>query len=62
MRSSRPPVRPQPIIARLNKEIREIVADPAVYQRLRTIGFDAFTSTPEQLGDFVKGELVKWGR
>ena len=47
---------------RLNKELREIVADPVIYGRLRTIGFDAFTSTPEELGEFVRGELVKWGR
>ncbi len=53
---------PQPIVARLNKELREIVADPAVYARLRSFGFDAFTSTPEQLGEFVQGELVKWRR
>ena len=53
---------PQPIVTRLNKELREIVADPAVYARLRSFGFDAFTSTPEQLGEFIKGELVKWQR
>jgi tripartite-type tricarboxylate transporter receptor subunit TctC len=53
---------PQPIILRLNKELRAIVADPAVYARLRSFGFDAFTSTPEELGAFVRGELVKWGR
>jgi tripartite-type tricarboxylate transporter receptor subunit TctC len=53
---------PKPIVDRLNKELRAIVADPAVYARLRSFGFDAFTSTPEELGDFVKGELIKWGR
>jgi tripartite-type tricarboxylate transporter receptor subunit TctC len=53
---------PKPIITRLNKEIREIVADPVIYQRLRAIGFDAFTSTPEELGEFIRAELVKWGR
>ena len=45
-------ITPQPIIARLNKELREIVADPVVYALLRSFGFDAFTITPEQLGDF----------
>ena len=53
---------PKPIVARLNKELREIVADPVNYGRLRSVGFDAFTSTPEQLGDFISGELVKWDR
>jgi tripartite-type tricarboxylate transporter receptor subunit TctC len=53
---------PAPVIARLNKELREIVADPVVYGRLRSFGFDAFTSTPDELGAFVRGELVKWSR
>jgi tripartite-type tricarboxylate transporter receptor subunit TctC len=53
---------PKPIVDRLNKELREIVADPVNYSRLRSVGFDAFTSTPEELGGFVRGELVKWGR
>ncbi len=53
---------PTPIVTRLNKELREIVADPVNYARLRAVGFDAFTSTPEELGAFVRGELVKWSR
>ena len=53
---------PQPIIVRLNKELRDIVADPVIYERLKQIGFDAFTSTPEELREFVRVELDKWGR
>ena len=53
---------PRPIIVRLNKELRDIVADPAIYERLKQIGFDAFTSTPEELREFVRVELDKWGR
>jgi putative tricarboxylic transport membrane protein len=53
---------PKPIVTRLNKELREIVADPVVYARLRSFGFDAFTSTPEELREFVQVELDKWGR
>ena len=46
-----------------NKELREIVADPVVY----AAPADRSASTPsparrEELGEFVKGELVKWGR
>ena len=53
---------PQPIVVRLNKELRDIVADPVVYERLKSVGFDAFTSTPAELGEFVRVELGKWGR
>jgi len=53
---------PRPIVDRLNKELRAIIADPVVRERLRNVGFDAFSSTPDELGEFVRGELVKWSR
>jgi tripartite-type tricarboxylate transporter receptor subunit TctC len=53
---------PRPIVDRLNKELRAIIADPVNRQRLRNVGFDAFSSTPDELGEFVRGELVKWSR
>ncbi len=53
---------PRPIVDRLNKELRAIIADPVNHQRLRSVGFDAFTSTPDELGEFDRGELVKWSR
>lgn len=53
---------PASVVSRLNSELRAIVADPVVYARLKEFGFDAFTSTPAELGSFVKEELEKWGR
>ena len=53
---------PRPIVDRLNKELRAIIADPAVQARLRAVGFDAFSSTPDEFGEFVRGELAKWSR
>ena len=52
---------PASIIERLNSELQAVVADPVVYSRLKEFGFDAFTSTPQELGSFVKDELRKWG-
>ena len=53
---------PRPIVERLNGELRRIIADPTVKQRLAAIGFDAFSSTPEELDAFVREDLAKWGR
>ena len=53
---------PREIIARLNSETRKIIDDPAVKGQLGTIGFEAFSSTPEELGEFVKVQLGKWSK
>ena len=49
-----------PVVGRLNTELRRIIADPNVKERLAAIGFDAFTSTPEELDAFVREDLAKW--
>jgi hypothetical protein len=50
---------PKPIVSRLNKELREIVADPVVYARLRSFGFDAFTGKAQE--DDALAELRRQG-
>ena len=49
-------------VARLNFEMVSIIARPDVKQTLAAMGIDAFSSTPEELGDYVKSEIQKWGR
>jgi tripartite-type tricarboxylate transporter receptor subunit TctC len=51
---------PIPIAARLNVELRRIIDDPEVKARMGTLGFEAFSSTAEELGEFVKVQLVEW--
>ena len=51
---------PKDITARLNETLRTIIAKPEVKARLAEMGFDAFSSSPEELDAFVKSELVKW--
>ena len=51
---------PADIIKRLNSEVRAIVDSPEVKGHLADLGFQPITSTPEELGEFVKLQLVKW--
>jgi tripartite-type tricarboxylate transporter receptor subunit TctC len=51
---------PKPIIDRLNRDLRAIIADPQIRHRLAAIGFDAFSSTPDELDDFVREDFAKW--
>jgi tripartite-type tricarboxylate transporter receptor subunit TctC len=53
---------PREIVARLNSELRRIIDDPNVKAPLAAVGFEAFSSTPEELGEFVKVQLMKWTR
>ena len=46
--------------ASLNRELRRIVDDPQIRARLAALGFDAFSSTPEELATFVREDLAKW--
>jgi tripartite-type tricarboxylate transporter receptor subunit TctC len=51
---------PPEAVARLNAELRKIIDDPAIKAKLKTVGFEAFSSTPDELGDYIKVQLEKW--
>jgi tripartite-type tricarboxylate transporter receptor subunit TctC len=51
---------PHEIVAMLNGELRKIIDNPEIKARLGMVGFEAFSSKPEELGEFVKVQLVKW--
>ena len=53
---------PPESVARLNGELRPIIDNPEIKARLKRIGFEAFSSTPEELGDFIKLQYAKWGK
>jgi tripartite-type tricarboxylate transporter receptor subunit TctC len=50
---------PAEIITRLNAETRKIVENPQIKAQIAQIGFEVFGSTPEELGEFVKNQLVR---
>jgi tripartite-type tricarboxylate transporter receptor subunit TctC len=53
---------PSDIIAPLNAELRKIIDSPEVKSNLGNVGFEAFSSSPKELEDFVKIQLGKWGK
>jgi tripartite-type tricarboxylate transporter receptor subunit TctC len=48
------------IIERLNAELRKIIDDPGSKARMSTLGFEAFSSTPDELADFMRVQLITW--
>lgn len=54
---------PQPIVAKLNAEIRAVMTDPEVQRDLfRDGAIPQVTPDPEALKAFVKSEIVRWGK
>ena len=51
---------PRDVIEKLNKALVKIATDKLAREKFAGLGFDAFGSTPDELGVFVATELVKW--
>jgi tripartite-type tricarboxylate transporter receptor subunit TctC len=51
---------PPEIVKRLNAELRAIIESPEAKARMAGVGFEGMSSSPEELNDFVKVQLVKW--
>jgi hypothetical protein len=45
---------------RLHVEVRRIIDEHEMKARIAAMGFEAFSSSPEELVEFVKAQLVKW--
>ncbi len=52
---------PPAMIARLNTEIRKILATPEVSKKIVELGGELKDGTPEDLGKFVTAAIAQWG-
>jgi tripartite-type tricarboxylate transporter receptor subunit TctC len=53
---------PPAIIATLNREIANIIADRGFHQRMQKIGVDVVGTTPEAYAKFLSDDYAKWGK
>ena len=53
---------PKPVIARLNRELRAVLASPDVIKQFTEAGGDMLPSTPEEMTRHVAAEIAKWGK
>jgi tripartite-type tricarboxylate transporter receptor subunit TctC len=51
---------PEPIVARLRKEIGEIAKEPSVLERLRTLGYPADYLPGDVYRDVILKDLERW--
>ncbi|WP_240788505.1 Bug family tripartite tricarboxylate transporter substrate binding protein [Ramlibacter henchirensis] len=53
---------PQPIVARLNRELVAVLNRPDLRQKGAELGIDIFGSSPRELEDYVKSQIALWGQ
>jgi tripartite-type tricarboxylate transporter receptor subunit TctC len=53
---------PKPIIDRLNREIRQAVAQPDVQEKLAALGYEPVTTTPDEFAARIAADIPKWAK
>ena len=53
---------PPEVVNRLNTELRKIIDNPEVKAKIAVLGFEAFSSSTDELAEHVKVQLGKWGK
>src|SRR5215475_4841487 len=53
---------PAAIVEKLNTALRGVIDSPEVQARFKNVGFEELSSTPEELGAFMKVQLGVWER
>jgi tripartite-type tricarboxylate transporter receptor subunit TctC len=53
---------PPEIVTKLNSVLRPIIDSPQAQAKFKNVGFEAFSSSPEELGDYIKLQLGLWGK
>jgi tripartite-type tricarboxylate transporter receptor subunit TctC len=53
---------PKEIVALLNREIVQIIAQPETKKRLATLGFEPVAGSPQQFAQAIKSEIEAWAK
>ena len=53
---------PTEIVVKLNAAINDVLKSPSFKEKLDAAGFEAQPGTPQNFSDYLKREVVKWGR
>ncbi len=53
---------PPNVVTKLNAVLRPIIDNPDTQKKFKNVGFEGFSSTPGELGDFIKVQLGIWGK
>ena len=57
-----PAATPEPVINKLHAELMEVLKEPAVREKFASLGLDIIGNSPQEFADFIKKDIVKWGK
>jgi tripartite-type tricarboxylate transporter receptor subunit TctC len=52
---------PKSVVDKLNSQLISVLNNPEIKGQINGKGFEIITSTPNQLGEYIKSEVAKWG-
>jgi tripartite-type tricarboxylate transporter receptor subunit TctC len=53
---------PGPVVIKLNKAFNDIMTSAETKAHFTRLGWQPTTSTPQELADYIKSEIVRWGK
>ena len=53
---------PAPIVSKLNRTFNDIMTSADTKTHFTRLGWEPVVSTPQGLGDYIKSEVVRWGK
>lgn len=53
---------PPAVVARIHQSVNDVLKEPEVQDRFRSLGLDIIGNTPEQFGQFIRNDIVKWSK
>ena len=56
-----PAATPKPVIDTLVKGLNDVLPDPTIQERAKTLGMDMRGGTPAEMDKRMKDDIVKWG-
>jgi tripartite-type tricarboxylate transporter receptor subunit TctC len=57
-----PAATPPAVVSRLHRELVEVLKEPEVQEKFRSLGLDIIGSTPKEFGAFLSKDIVKWAK
>ena len=52
----------RPVIERYNREVVKILNQPDIRDKLLAVEFEMVAGSPEQFGEWIRTEIIRWGR
>jgi tripartite-type tricarboxylate transporter receptor subunit TctC len=53
---------PRDIVMRINADLAAIMHSPEMVERLRTLGIEPLTNSPEEFATYIRSEVAKWSQ